>query len=155
MCPPLSPSVLAVFVFQGVSPLSPLCFGVFWRPAPSYVFLCPAPSYVFWCLPCQVTLWICNWKMENGKQNVYMNHFTLGEKRQPVKKNQHPPSSRIFPLIHSYYVILFSIFQLRSYKVQSTKYNLGFVVCVLVETSPKEKCPEFFFLRHIPPENSH
>ena len=29
--------------------------------------------------------------MENGKQYVYMNHFTLGEKQQPVNKNQHPP----------------------------------------------------------------
>jgi hypothetical protein len=34
---------------------------------------------------------ICNWKMENGKQYVYMNHFTLGEKRQPVKKPNTPP----------------------------------------------------------------
>ena len=86
----------------------------------------PLPSYVFWCLPCpklrflapcsklrflvpcsklrflvpplpSYAFKICNWKMENEKQYVYMNHFTLGEKRQPVKKNQHPPSSRIFP----------------------------------------------------------
>ena len=76
-------------VFQGVSPLSPLlCFGCF-------------------CVPgCVYALKICNWKMENGKQYVYMNHFTLGEKTAACEKKTTPPiSSRIFPfnsfLLHS------------------------------------------------------
>jgi hypothetical protein len=57
--------------------------------------------------------------MENGKQYVHMNHFTLGEKRHPVKKNNTPPSlPGYFPLIHSYY-ILFSIFQLQILKSKS------------------------------------
>ena len=49
-------------------------------------------------------------QLENGKPYVYMNHFTLGEKQQPVKKNT-TPLPGYFPLIHSYCVILFSIFQ--------------------------------------------
>ena len=60
---------------------------------------------------------ICNWKMENGKQYVHMNHFTLGEKTAACEKKTTPQYlPGYFPLIHSYY-ILFSIFQLRNYKV--------------------------------------
>jgi hypothetical protein len=50
--------------------------------------------------------------MENGKQYVYVNHFTLGENQQPVNKKTTPLLPGYFPLIHSYYVFPFSIFQL-------------------------------------------
>ena len=52
--------------------------------------------------------------------------------------------------IKFYFVFLYSIF----YKVQV---QVGSVcIGVLVETSPKEKCPEFFCSPPpIPPENSH
>ena len=59
------------------------------------------------------TLKICNWKMENGKQYVHMNHFTLGEKTAACEKKTHPPLPGYFPLSYSYYVIYFSIFQLQ------------------------------------------
>ena len=45
--------------------------------------------------------------MENGKQYVYMNHFTLGEKTAACEKKTHPPLPGYFPLSYSYYVILF------------------------------------------------
>jgi hypothetical protein len=65
--------------------------------------------------------------MENGKQYVYMNHFTLGEKQQPVKKNHHaPPLPGYFPLNHSYIVFSFSIFQLRNSKKSKSKSGLRF-----------------------------
>ena len=56
--------------------------------------------------------------MENGKQYVYMNHFTLGEKQQPVKKTPHPPLPGYFPLSYSYYVILFFHFPITLYKTK-------------------------------------
>ena len=37
--------------------------------------------------------------MENGKQYVHMNHFTLGEKSAACEKTNTPPSSMIFPSI--------------------------------------------------------
>ena len=58
--------------------------------------------------------------MENGKQYVYVNHFTLGENQQPVNKKTTPLLPGYFPLIHSYYVFPFSIFQL-----QIIKYKAG------------------------------
>ena len=59
--------------------------------------------------------------MENGKQYVHMNHFTLGEKLKPVKKKQHPPLPGYFPLSNLYYVIYFSIFQLQILNTELTK----------------------------------
>ena len=51
--------------------------------------------------------------MENGKQYVYINHFTLGETQQPVKKNHTP----LFQDISLYLILTmsfyFSIFQLQ------------------------------------------
>ena len=81
--------------------------------------------------------------MENGKQYVHMNHFTLGEKRHPVKKKQHPPiSSRIFPF-NSF--LLHSIFHFPITFFLKSKSKYGSVcVGVLVET-PREKCVRSFF----------
>ena len=54
--------------------------------------------------------------MENGKQYVCMNHFTLVEKQQPVKKNHTP----LFQDISLYLILTmsfyFSIFQLHFIK---------------------------------------
>ena len=33
---------------------------------------------------------ICNWKMENGKQCVHMNHFTLGRETAACEKKPTP-----------------------------------------------------------------
>ena len=53
--------------------------------------------------------------MENGKQYVYMNHFTLGEETAACEKKQHPPFSRIFPstsFLHCHFVFHFPITKL-------------------------------------------
>ena len=49
--------------------------------------------------------------MENGKQYVHMNHFTLGEKRQPVKKTNTPLFQNIFLYLIFTMSFYFSIFQ--------------------------------------------
>ena len=54
--------------------------------------------------------------MENGKQYVHINHFTLGEKLQPVKKTNTPPLPEYFPLSNLYYVILFFHFPITNFK---------------------------------------
>ena len=60
--------------------------------------------------------------MENGKQYVYMNHFTLGEKQQPVKKNTTPLSSRIFPF--NSFLLCHSIFH---FPIANSKYGTNHV----------------------------
>ena len=45
--------------------------------------------------------------MENGKQYVHMNHFTLGEKTAACEKKTNTPLPGYFPLSNLYYVILF------------------------------------------------
>jgi hypothetical protein len=59
---------------------------------------------------------ICNWKMENGKQYVYINHFTLGEKTAACEKNHTPSLPGYFPLLIFTMSFYFSIFQLHFIK---------------------------------------
>ena len=54
--------------------------------------------------------------MENGKQYVYINHFTLGEKTAACEKKHTPSLPGYFPLSNLYYVILFFHFPITLYK---------------------------------------
>ena len=57
--------------------------------------------------------------MENGKQYVYMNHFTLGEKLQPVKKTNTPP---LFQAISLEFILTMSFyFPISNYEIIKSK----------------------------------
>ena len=68
--------------------------------------------------------------MENGKQYVHMNHFTLGRETAACEKKNTPPLPWYFPLSYSYYVILFFHFP-----IANSKYGINQVAedawCIL------------------------